>query len=354
MIVTAFLGLLHSPKWFKFNHNNNNHNNNKNNHIIVKHKTNDSLFFPINRFDKLSIRSGIRHASTLAGPSAILPLTLSSLSSGSAISRGWLATENSEVLKEFLKEKNLNPVFIYENLGGKYTKQKVLEETRDLSGVYLILNKITLDYYVGSASTNKFYARFSNHLFNFNGSKIVKAAVRKYKISEFAFIVLELFPEVVTKENNKRLLDLEDFYLKSLLPTYNILTEAGSSFGYKHTEMTRINMKANYSMERRLQIGNLNKGKKFSEETLTRMREKALSREKPIYSKEALESMRKSSKAIIVYNLDDTVYGEFPSIVEGAKSLNCDEKTIRRALKSEKKLLKRRWIVKYLVVSQDV
>ena len=62
------------------------------------------------------------------------------------------------------------------------------------------MNKVTLYYYIGSASTNKFYVKFSNHLFNFNGSRIVKAAVRKYNISEFAFIILELFPEVVIKQ----------------------------------------------------------------------------------------------------------------------------------------------------------
>ena len=101
-------------------------------------------------------------------------------------------------------------------------------------------------------------------MFNFNGSKIVKAAVRKYKISEFAFIILELFPARVTIENNKKLLDLEDLDLKSLLPNYNILTEAGSSFGYKHTEITRIKMKCDYSLERSIWIGNLNKDKKFS------------------------------------------------------------------------------------------
>jgi len=74
------------------------------------------------------------------------------------------------------------------------TQKKIKSETLNLSGIYLILNKITLDYYIGSASTNRFYARFSNHLFNFHGSKIVKAAVRKYKISQFAFINLDLFP----------------------------------------------------------------------------------------------------------------------------------------------------------------
>lgn len=97
-----------------------------------------------------------------------------------------------------------------------------------------------MDYYIGSASTGKFYAIFVYHLFNLNGSKVVKNAVKKYGISNFTFIILELFPDVVTKENNKKLLDLEDFYLKSLLPNYNILTEAGSSFGYKHSEITRL------------------------------------------------------------------------------------------------------------------
>ena len=231
---------------------------------------------------------------------------------------------------------------MYENLDLDSIKNQIKSDTRNLSGIYLILNKVTLDFYVGSASTNKFYARFSNHLFNFNGSKIVKLAVKKYKISEFAFIILELFPEIVTKENNKNLLDLEDFYLKSLLPNYNILTEAGSSFGYKQTEMTRIKMKSNYSVERRIQIGNLNKGKKLSEETIEIIRAKALIREKPSYSKQSILNMKKNSKGLLVYNLDYTVYGEFTSIIDAAKDLNCNEKTIRRALKTEKKLLKKR------------
>jgi group I intron endonuclease len=79
------------------------------------------------------------------------------------------------------------------------TRTKVLNETRGLSGIYWILNKSTLDYYVGSAYTDKINARFSNHLFNFNGSKIIKNAVKKYSISSFAFMVLELFPEIVNK-----------------------------------------------------------------------------------------------------------------------------------------------------------
>lgn len=76
-------------------------------------------------------------------------------------------------------------------------------------------------------------------------------------------MILELYPNIVTKKNNKELIDLEDKYLKLLLPNYNILTEAGSSFGYKHTEVDRQKMKDIYSDVRRVKIGNLNRGKNF-------------------------------------------------------------------------------------------
>ena len=37
--------------------------------------------------------------------------------------------------------------------------------------------------------------------------------------------------------------------------------------------------------------------------------------------------------------------GKDSSILEAAKSINCGEKTIRRALKTEKRLVKKQWIV---------
>lgn len=259
------------------------------------------------------------------------------------------STTNSKILTDFILDKNLKPVYIYENLEQESMRKKILNETRGLSGIYLILNKVTKDYYIGSASTDKLHKRFCSHLINFTGSKVVKNAVRKYKLNEFAFLVLELFPEIVDKKNNKKLLDLEDFYLKSLLPNYNILTEAGSSFGYKHTEITRIKIKAIYSQECRDFIGHLNKNKKLSEETIKLMRKIAFNRQKPVYSEQAILNMKKASRLIIVYNLDNTVYGKYPSIVETAKNLNCSVKTVSRSLNSPKKLLRRRWIINYVV-----
>lgn len=247
---------------------------------------------------------------------------------------------NPNVVRDFIKENNLNPSFTYEKLDLEGTKKSISSDLKELSGIYLILNKITLDYYIGSASTGRFYSRFYKHLISLTGSKILKHAINKYGLPNFAFIVIELFPEKVNKENNKELLDLEDFYLKSMLPNYNILTEAGNSFGYKHTDITRIRLKEGYSVERREQIGALNRGKALSADTKALIR-KALSA-KTERSENSLANLKKAAKPVKVYNLDYTVYGEFSSITEAAKHLQCGDKTIQRALKTDKGLLKRR------------
>lgn len=312
MIVTGFLGKQNSPKWF-----------------------NNGVIFNSTRYNGTSLKK-VRCYSTSS------PVN----------------NQHSKIVSDFLTDKNIKPVFIFEDLRYVNTKDKIKDQTKGLSGVYLILNKITKDFYVGSASTDKLFTRFYRHLINLTGSKIVKLAVNKYGIDNFVFIVLETFTEKTTVENNKNLIDVEDFYLKSLLPNYNILTEAGSSFGYKHTELDRIKMKANYSEERRKLIGNLNKNKQFSSgfattiEKMIRSEARALnsgwlyeiaSPHKVEFNKEALDNMKKASKPIILYNIENnTVFGEYSSITNAALSLNCNQKTIYRALKTEKKVLLRR------------
>lgn len=246
-------------------------------------------------------------------------------------------------LKTIIDELDINPVYIFECLNLENTRKQILKDTKGLSGIYMIINKITKDYYIGSAATNRFYSRFSNHLIYFKGNKIVKLAVAKYKIENFAFIILDLYPNIVTKENNKELIDLEDKYLKLLLPNYNILTEAGSSFGYKHTEIDRQKMKDIYSDARRKKIGSLNKGKILSKETIDKMKEIALNRS-PM-SDETKQNCISQTRPVVLYNLNGTIYGKYLTIIEASKAIGCNEKTIRRALQTKKKLVKRLWIV---------
>ena len=329
MMATAFLGYEHSPKWFNINisfaiiliivY------------IIIQNRKNKVLIYPVgnkmkntkyNKFNNKSVNYlNKKRYSTISYTNYSIEFS------------------SSDRLNSIIKELGVNPVYIFENLNLENIRKQILNDTKGLSGIYMIVNKITKDYYIGSAATNRFYARFSNHLIYFRGSKIVKTAVKKYKLDNFAFIILELYPNIVTKENNKELLDLEDRYLKLLLPNYNILTEAGSSFGYKHTEVDRKKMKDLYTDTRRELIGGLNKGKKLSPETIEKLREKALNR--PAMSDETKKKCIVHTRPVVLYNLNGTVYGEYFSILDAADSINCSEKTIRRALKTEKGLVKR-------------
>ena len=329
MMATAFLGYEHSPKWFNINisfaiiliivY------------ITVQNRKNKVLIYPVgnnmkntkyNKFNNKSVNYlNKKRYSTIS------------------YTNNSIEFSSSDRLNSIIKELGVNPVYIFENLNLENIRKQILNDTKGLSGIYMIVNKITKDYYIGSAATNRFYARFSNHLIYFRGSKIVKTAVKKYKLDNFAFIILELYPNIVTKENNKELLDLEDRYLKLLLPNYNILTEAGSSFGYKHTEVDRKKMKDLYTDTRRELIGSLNKGKKLSPETIEKMREKALNR--PAMSDETKKNCIVHTRPVVLYNLNGTVYGEYFTILDAADSINCSEKTIRRALKTEKGLVKR-------------
>ena len=306
-MATAFLGYQHSPKWFDISNKESVNFNKKN---VMNFKVNSKRLF-----NKSIVKRGYSTSS----------------SSNSTIM--------SERLETIINELGLNLVYCYENLNLEETRKQILNDTRGLSGIYMIINKTTKDYYIGSASTGRFYARFCNHVIYFRGSKIVKLAIKKYDLKNFAFVVLDLYPNIVTKENNHELLRLEDKYLKLLVPNYNILTEAGSSFGYKHTEIDRQKMKDLYSDARRERIGKLNKGKNLSHETIERIREKALVR--PPMSDETKKKCIANTRPVVLYNLDRTIYGKYPTILEAAKAINCDEKTIRRALQTEKKLVKR-------------
>jgi hypothetical protein len=56
------------------------------------------------------------------------------------------------------------------------------------------------------------------------------------------------------------------------------------------------------------------------------------------------ESKRKclsNTRPVILYNLNKTIYGEYFTIKDAAKAINCNEKTIRRALVTPKRIIKR-------------
>lgn len=264
---------------------------------------------------------------------------------------------------------------IYDNLELLDTQQKIREDNRSKAGIYMIYNKITQQFYIGSAISNRINVRFRNHKFHGSGSKITKRAVEKYGINNFKFIILEYYPGIILKENIKKehlnLLKRESFFIELLNPSYNILNSAvPGPNGYTHSKDTREKMRINYSLdsqsprlksaERKILIGNLNRGKSLSlitksgiskaaqdRESLTGISQNVLFR----YIKDPSLRSRISlmnSKPVVLKDLSYVIIKEFKGIRELSRYLNCCHKTVNKALLNESNTLKSIYRVAYI------
>jgi group I intron endonuclease len=223
----------------------------------------------------------------------ILVLMMAIAFLGSLNSQTWLISINYEFapmaltvvplsvstrLQQILQQHNLSPIAAWDNLDIPSVKEAVKKGLKSVGGIYMIINLVNGDMYVGSAIVNRMGNRFHKHLYGGSGSPRVWAAVQKYGLSNFAFIVIETVGSVDNVEDNSQLLSREDHYIGTLRPKYNIAPLAGNTFGFKHTDDTKTAMRENYSSERREMIGSLNRGKKLSASTVEAIRLAALNR----------------------------------------------------------------------------
>ena len=229
---------------------------------------------------------------------------------------------------------------IYINLHSLASQLQIKDENRNKAAIYCIFNYITGEKYIGSASTNRINTRFRNHCLHGTGSSKLRNAINRYGLENFYFLILEYYSGLVFKENLKKshlnLLALENKWFNIYSPEYNILKEATSSFGYKHSIQTINKMKENYSEERKTLIGLLNKNKQYSD------------KEKSIFSKAAFERYltqpnlrkilaEKASKPVILYLNDNiTIHSKYSSVRNMAKAFSCCHKTINKALNNNR------------------
>ena len=242
----------------------------------------------------------------------------------------------SQRCEEILKSHNLQVQAVFENLGLAEQKFAVKTNVKSLAGVYLIINLFNGKIYVGSAITGRIYNRFHKHIYGFTGNKFLAIDVIKHGISNFAFVLLKTIPEIVKQEDNKALLEIENYYIELLCPDYNIAKQAGNTFGILHTEETKNKMRLNYSSERRQQVGSLNRGKKLSKKTIELIRSAAIIRS-PI-SQETRDKVSLNSASANLYeivkindsNTKKTIVVR--TIAKVAEICDCSNKTIQRAL----------------------
>jgi len=212
---------------------------------------------------------------------------------------------------------------------------KIATDLKFKSGIYQWINNINRKSYIGSSSNLK--RRFLEYL-NPNrlnrelerGESIIYKALLKYGYLSFEFRILEIIEldtSLTTDEQSLSLKLLEQKYIDSIKPAYNILAIAGSNRGHKLSSETRAKM----SLAKK-GIKSHRKGSSHSTESKILMKQ---------------NSGRKIM--VYVYNPEWDLLNSFNSITECSKETHIHYLVIRRALISKKLVQNKYYFSKYLL-----
>lgn len=243
-----------------------------------------------------------------------------------------------KTLEEVLKELNIKLLYAWDNLEDNKVRSNIINTVKNKRGIYIIINKINNKFYIGS-SINKLYTRLCKHLLNLNGNKYLKNSVKLYGLNNFIYGIIEIKNNTFITINNdlnlkeiyEELAYLETLYILTLLPQYNILQEAYSSKGYKHTPITIQKIKDSFLKERRNMLANLLANRKWLEESKKKLIQSNINK---FVSKEIREKLSISSnKTVKLYDLNNKFLCDFKNISKARHYLCTSEKLISYCLK---------------------
>lgn len=139
----------------------------------------------------------------------------------------------------------------FENI--EISKSEIYKSLRNKSGVYIFINNINQETYVGS-STN-LTKRMTSHFYHSKlgakiGKSVINRAMFKHKLANFSLGILEFcIDDVITCTT------LEQKWIDHYQPSYNVLKIAGSSFGFTHSISTIIKLKELFRKENHPKYG---------------------------------------------------------------------------------------------------
>lgn len=152
-----------------------------------------------------------------------------------------------------LSSRKNNFVVFFENV--LISKRDIYKQLKGKSGVYLFINNITNKLYVGSSIVLS--RRMASHFYHVNSIKntniILYRAMRKYKLENFSFAILEF-----CKSDIIICSDLEKKWIDFYKPDYNILKIPGSSSGFRHSIDTINKLKQLFKKENHPKFGSKN------------------------------------------------------------------------------------------------
>jgi group I intron endonuclease len=268
-------------------------------------------------------------------------------------SLGFTSTPSNRLKTIFIKKNISSYKYILEYNPVNPINLAIKQTLNSVAGVYLCINLIDGKIYVGSASTNRMYRRFSSHLLNSKGGNIrINRAVKKYGLENFAFVVIETISNV---KNVTDILKIEQKYIDTLFllrTDYNIAKIAGSVLNIKWSLESKLNRRASVQFQKHLEkLRVINTGKIVSAETKALQRSIALKRTFTAETKKKMSLNNNKSVKIIAYFADSNLtYKEFLSLAEAAEHFFNDRNRrspIKYALAKNKLILNKYYLRKF-------
>jgi len=219
---------------------------------------------------------------------------------------------------------NLKPVKVYSSL--KQDRTQILQDEKNKSGVYCLINNTNGHAYVGSSIN--LASRMKNYLNNLflksrqNSNMPIVKALLKYGQLNFSLLILEYVkPESIAIR--------ETFYITFIIPYYNVLKQGYSSIGYIHTQETKK------------LLSELAKNRRHSDETKALIAKALTGENNPFYNKShSVESKIRMIEAnsaypVYVYNSFKELLVIFPSLTTLAKLIKSNHPTLVNVIKQQ-------------------
>lgn len=237
--------------------------------------------------------------------------------------------ENLNNNNKSINKSTIKPVIVY--LDCEIDKSRVFSDNKGKAAVYRWVNKTNGKTYIGSSVdlTTRLYKYYSLRQLNYSKTTI-HYALLKYGFSNFKLEILEYCEQGVNPVNR------EQYYIDLLKPEYNILNQAGSLLGFKHSEETLSYFREHrkVSEETRKNLSEAATGRILSPELRKELSEirKGIKLTDETRSKIAQAAVKLRGVTVSIKDTETSLISNYSSLTEAAEALGVSRTAIRKSL----------------------
>ena len=235
----------------------------------------------------------------------------------------------------------VNPLVIYSDLTNSSTLSMISSSLKKVSGIYAF-QLISSGEFVYVGSSVNLARRFAAHINGNTSNIILQRSFAKYGISAFNFVILEEYHydwDLSTQENRDLLLALEQKYLDSLKPCYNIAKSSTAPFtGRAHSDTAKAAISSATAGP-----NNPNYGKTTPDAVKAAISKAMAGSNNPAYGRTGeLHPMygkaAANAQAVYLYSLSNELLNSFSSQTAAAEWLGVSNTTVSKCIRSGKAL----------------